>query len=64
VNSFEDGIAYAVAMCREMAERYDEDIEGCDGEELTRYSEGIECSLRLAKWIGEGRKLEPREFKK
>jgi hypothetical protein len=57
--TFEDGIAYAVAMCKEMAERYDWDIEGCSGEELTRYSEGIECSLRLAYWIGSLRPLQP-----
>jgi hypothetical protein len=36
-------------MCREMAKRYDFDIEGCDGDELIRYTEGIACALRLAR---------------
>jgi hypothetical protein len=35
-------------MCREMAIRYDDDIEGCTAEELIRYSEGMSCALRLA----------------
>jgi hypothetical protein len=38
----------AVRACVDMAERYDADIEGCDGDELLRYGEGIECSFRLA----------------
>jgi hypothetical protein len=38
----------AARVCVDMAERYDADIEGCDGEELSRYSEAITCSFRLA----------------
>lgn len=55
----------AAEACREMAKRYDFDIEGCDADQLERYCEGIECSNRLAdiiekdemyKWLG-GKKV-------
>ena len=35
----------AVNVCLDMAERYDTDIEGCDGDELLRHGEGIACSI-------------------
>jgi len=38
----------AVRICIDMAERYDADIEGCDGDELIAYSEAISCCFRLA----------------
>lgn len=38
----------AIKVCIDMAERYDTDIEGCDGDELIRYGEGITCCFRLA----------------
>jgi hypothetical protein len=38
----------AVDACLDMANRYDFDIEGCDGDELLRYGEGITCCFRLA----------------
>ena len=37
-----------VRICIDMANRYDEDIEGCDADELTRFGEGIRCCYRLA----------------
>ena len=37
-----------VNVCLDMANRYDEDIEGCDADELIRYGEGITCCFRLA----------------
>lgn len=38
----------AVSICIDMAERYDADIEGCDGDELVAYGEAITCCFRLA----------------
>ena len=52
-------IAHAAALCSEMANRYDDDIEGCDADELLRYTEGVTCASRLAKWVSRRRKLEP-----
>lgn len=37
----------AADVCREMAARYDSDIEGCSENELHRHEEGILCSERL-----------------
>jgi hypothetical protein len=37
-----------VKVCIGMANRYDEDIEGCSADELLRYEEGITCCFRLA----------------
>lgn len=45
----------AVEACVDMAERYDTDIEGCDGDELLQYGEGITCSFRLAYIIKYGK---------
>ena len=39
---------WAVRVVLDMANRYDEDIEGCDGYELIRYTEAISCCFRLA----------------
>lgn len=44
----------AIHACVDMATRYDADIEGCDGDELIRYGEGITCCLRLAHIIKYG----------
>lgn len=45
----------AVQICMDMADRYDNDIEGCDGDELLRYEEGFSCALRLAFILAFGR---------
>jgi hypothetical protein len=44
-----------IHACVDMAERYDADIEGCDGDELLRFGEGITCSFRLAYIIKYGK---------
>jgi hypothetical protein len=38
----------AVKVALDMANRYDEDIEGCDGDELIAYSECISCCMHIA----------------
>ncbi len=45
----------AIRACIDMANRYDSDIEGCDGEDLITYTEGISCSYRLAYIIKYGK---------
>lgn len=47
-------ICATVEVCVDMANRYDEDIEGCDEEELIRYGEGINCCMRLAYFFQRG----------
>jgi hypothetical protein len=48
VKRLEKALSLAIKVCVDMAVRYDEDIEGCDGDELLRYGEGITCCFRLA----------------
>jgi hypothetical protein len=45
----------AVMACIDMATRYDFDIEGCSGDELLKYGEGISCCFRLAHIIKYGK---------
>ena len=44
----------AIKIVLDMANRYDEDIEGCDGEQLIGYDEAIACCHRLAYVIKHG----------
>lgn len=37
-----------IKICIDMANRYDEDIEGCNADELIRFGEGVTCCFRLA----------------
>lgn len=41
-------IRWARKVVLDMANRYDEDVEGCSGEELIAYGEAISCCYRLA----------------
>ena len=45
----------AIKIVLDMANRYDEDIEGCTGNELGQYSEAISCCYRLAYIIKYGK---------
>lgn len=49
--AYQLGLTKAAALCKEMAVRYDADIEGCSGEALLWYEGSIVCCNRLAKII-------------